>query len=223
MTRLYKILIPILFLFSCGNNKSSLVISNHALVNYFQTDDVEIRKQNNSFNVFVENSTLVNKERERRGLKWLTVEPFASFGALIFFNQIKDMPIVPDSINMNIVNGASIETYHYKVTDLKKIKRFSDTCSYFFKSISNKDYLGARKALGPHISNERNSEKLDIFFKLISSQGKVIRSELIAFTMDERLIGIYVNIYFDNNKAQTYICNFYKDGDGLIEGFSEPS
>jgi hypothetical protein len=203
---------------SCHEQKESH--DKGELIDYFRTKEIEITNINNNVEIEVKNSQLIQVEKKKKGDKWTTTEAFGSIGALIYSKQANKSV---DSIILKIRNVNNIEErYAYRVDDLKKVRKYVDTCDVFSKLVGKGAYSDAKLLMGKDILDKASESQIDNFLKSIFSGKKVVRSELVAFNIKEGIAGLYINVYFDNKELQTFIFAFRIEGDGKISGINIP-
>lgn len=214
------ILFYICFVAGCKTNDTS-IIDKEELENYLQTSEVVTKTRNRDLNISVSNSKLVEENSRKKGTKWTTDEAYASISALIAFSNLDRTQDI-DNIFIDFTEKGRHEFYRYKIVDLKQINTFVTIGRDFLMRWSNHDYLNASYLLDQAIFNYRNVDTFERAFKPILSTNKLNKSEIIAFKISNGSAALYINGYYVNNTAITYIFNFRLNSNGKIAGIGFP-
>jgi|GEM_PF-2479230 len=200
-----------------GSHKTDFDIS--LLLDYYETNNISISENKRVATIKVYHSLLVKRELQRtEGRNWSTSESYASMGALIYADHLKKKESI-DSIVVKI-NG---EQYRYSMKQLLPIKKFVSVCKVFCQAVSNKNYTRAKEMMSNEIVGKMDTIQLNDFLSTLFSQKNVEKIVLIGHILDANdILGLYVNVYFEGVKAQTYIFNFRLKGEDKIVGIQIP-
>lgn len=226
MKIIYIILLYIMiitFSIGLGCKKTIFQLDINELQNYFETSDIHAKANETSVLVEVSNSTFIQRERLKKGTKWNNAEAYASIGALITSTHIDSIYKI-DTLTIDIKSNNSEEVYKYRMDDLKKVRTFVDVSRNFLTAWSDKDFTKVQSYLGNEILNIYPTvDGLKQALSPVFLDNKINKSELIAFKISsENIASLYVNAYYDNGKAQTYIFNFFLSDDDKISGITVP-
>lgn len=169
---------------------------------------------------------MVKKEAKKKGVRWKTSEAFASMGAFIAYayldsNKVNHIERVVISID-GVKSGR--ESYTHEMKYLKRIPNFVTVSKKFFEYWNEKKYDKLYQLLGPEISNTLNNA--DTFVTTIRPlflDSKITGSYIVAFKINNDVIGIYFNAYYEGGFSQSYILNYYLDKNDKIIGITTPN
>lgn len=207
-----------------GCKRSPFQLDTNELKNYFETSNIYTEVDKSSVQIDVSDSKFIQRERLKKGAKWNNAEAYASVGALIASTHI-DTTYKIDTVTLDIKsNNNSEEVYKYRMDDLRKIRKFVDISRNFLAAWGDKDFPKAQSYLGIEILKIYPTvDGLKQALSPVFLDNRIDKSELIAFKISpENIASLYVNAYYNNDKAQTYIFNFFLSGNNKINGITVP-
>jgi len=219
------ITIPVLclllvFIFGCQTSSNKL-LDTKELENYFETTEIETLAKGKTLEVIISNSEFIRREHQKKQTKWSTAEAFSSIGALIVNHNLNNNKIDTTILSLKFDNAK--ESYKYSVLELKQIEKYTNNSIQFLNAWGRKDFHVAQSYLGKEILNIYPTvEEIKKALSPVFLTNSINKSELIAFKISDNVVSLYINAYYDNNAAQTYIFNFFLLGDGKIVGITVP-
>lgn len=221
MKKLFLILLLFVTIIeSC--TQSSISFNNQELKDYFETQDIHIIRKGTTLHVQVSNSQLVtSKLAGSNANEEYSLEQFASIGAYFASKNIVQNGI--DSISIDIKRDNIETNFGYRLNDVNQIQQFADTSIHFAKLIADKKFADAKLMFSDEILKNDTSGQVDQLFRDYFSFGTIKDAKLIGFKIDQGIAGLYINIYYDKNKGQTYIFSFILNDGKKIAGISIPT
>src|SRR5690606_5740141 len=149
------------------------------LINYFETQDIEVSLEQSTLKVSVKNSSLVkSKMNESSKNKEYHLEQFASSGALLTAMSL-DSNILVDSVLVNIEGSYGNGSYAYSLSDVKQVRQNADICIQFIHELKSGEYSRLKAYLSQDIVRDISEDKLKQLLAPFYSSGNILDAKLI--------------------------------------------
>lgn len=183
-----KLFSLIILLCNCNNISVDTSSIESALKKHFQTDNLSLYYVGNDIlSISVRESDLILIEREN----WKTMEPFASIGAIIVYNQITNLhPNNVKKIEFKLEN----QHYVYHVEEIAKVLKYLDIIHAFFDKINN------NLSIKEYFSNSIQQADQQKIMSTLSGIGKIELQGIHAFIKDNNTLSIYITLNIGNDR-----------------------
>lgn len=194
------------------------------LERYYDSQHITETVKGNKYRVAVNQSKTVKKERKKLGDKWKNAESFASVGALMTLKTILDNDLSVDTVLIEIRDKNLNELYSYRVSDLIQADKYKKLAEIFLKLVpQNLDSLRKIKPyLGDDILNGTSDSELLNVLESGFLRVPINKFKFRGMTITGDILSMYIDTYYENGEAQTFILSYYMYQDDKLDGINIP-